>query len=60
MLGHIEIVLIYLKKKFSIKAKKKLVPTKLRAVLACPELTPRSVSQLWISAKNFEKSTCFS
>ena len=34
---------------------KKLVLAKLRAVLACAESTPRSVSQLWISA-NFSKN----
>ena len=44
-MGHDERVLMYLKKKFSIKAKKKLVPSK----------TPRSVSQLWISL-NFSKN----
>ena len=34
---------------------KKLVPAKLRAVLACAESTLRSVSQLWIPT-NFSKN----
>ena len=56
MLAHFEIVYMYLKKNrilFQGKerpAKKKMVQAKLRAVLACAESTPRSVSQLWISA----------
>ena len=64
MSGYIEIVLIYiffLNLIFSIReaCKEKLVLAKLRAVLACAESISRSVRQLWISARNLEKSTWF-
>ena len=64
MLGCIEIVLIYLKKKFSLyqgkerPAKEKLVPAKLCAVLAYAESTQRSISQLRILT-NFSKINIF-